>query len=261
MVFEQIDLALIALWLFFLFFAVLVYYIQTENMREGYPLEDDGGDTAPNQGLFPLPTPKTFILPHGRGEKTVPDYQREARDVALERSSASNGFPFLPTGDPMRDGVGPGSWAPRRDVPELDGKGHPKIRPMSHLEDFAVSAGNDPRGLTVVAGDGTPVGNVADMWIDEPEALVRYLEVDLFEGGGRKMIPLHFARIKADRVLVGSIHGRHFADVPGIKSHEQITLLEEEKIMAYYGGGLLYARAPSPAQPDAFPSSAGTAEG
>jgi photosynthetic reaction center H subunit len=29
--------------------------------------------------------------------------------------------------------------------------------------------------------------------------------------------------------------------VPGTKSAEQITILEEEKIMAYYGGGTLYA--------------------
>ena len=26
----------------------------------------------------------------------------------------------------MADGVGPASWAPRRDVPELDGHGHNK---------------------------------------------------------------------------------------------------------------------------------------
>jgi photosynthetic reaction center H subunit len=33
----------------------------------------------------------------------------------------------------------------------------------------------------------------------------------------------------------------NFADVPGIAKPDQITLLEEEKIMAYYGGGTLYA--------------------
>ena len=31
-----------------------------------------------------------------------------------------------------------------------------------------------------------------------------------------------------------------FAGVPGLKSPDQITLLEEEKVMAYYGGGSLY---------------------
>jgi photosynthetic reaction center H subunit len=40
---------------------------------------------------------------------------------------------------------------------------------------------------------------------------------------------------------VESILGNQFALVPGLKSQDQITLLEEEKIMAYYGGGTLYA--------------------
>ncbi len=241
MILDHIDLAQVAIWGFWLFFAILVYYLQTENMREGYPLESDDGKPSANQGPFPLPSPKTFILPHGRGEKTVPDYKGEDRELPLARTSEANGFPFAPVGDPMEGGVGPASWAPRRDVPELDGKGHAKIVPMSHAESFSVSAGNDPRGLTVVAGDGVPVGNVVDMWIDEPEALVRYLEVDLFEGGGRKLIPLYFARIRSDRVLVRSIFSEHFAKVPGIKSSGQITLLEEEKIMAWYGGGTMYA--------------------
>jgi photosynthetic reaction center H subunit len=40
---------------------------------------------------------------------------------------------------------------------------------------------------------------------------------------------------------VESILGNQFALVPGLRTHDQITLLEEEKIMAYYGGGTLYA--------------------
>ena len=35
--------------------------------------------------------------------------------------------------------------------------------------------------------------------------------------------------------------GHQFADVPGTKSTDQVTQLEEEKIMAYYGAGTLYA--------------------
>ena len=145
----------------------------------------------------------------------------------------------------MRDGVGAAAWAPRRDVPELDGKGHPKIVPMRALESFDVSAGRDPRGLPVEAGDGAIVGEVIDMWIDEPEALVRYLEVELSgeAGSGTRLIPLYFCRIQRDRVRVRSIFGHHFADVPKHRSGEQVTLLEEEKIGAYYGGGLRYASA------------------
>jgi photosynthetic reaction center H subunit len=36
--------------------------------------------------------------------------------------------------------------------------------------------------------------------------------------------------------------------VPGTKQPEQVTLLEEEKIMAYYGAGTLYAT-PDRAEP------------
>ena len=38
-----------------------------------------------------------------------------------------------------------------------------------------------------------------------------------------------------------AILGQQFADVPGTRSADQVTLLEEDKIMAYYGGGTLYA--------------------
>ena len=241
MIFDHIDLALIALYIFWLFFALLIYYLQTENMREGYPLEDEDGNLAPNQGLFPLPTPKTFRLPHGQGAKTVPHYESEDRELALERTSDGEGFPHRPTGDPMRDGVGPAAWAPRRDAPELDGKGHPKLVPMRDLPEHSVMAGRDPRGLPVVAGDGEVAGEVVDIWIDEPEALVRYLEVELAGGGGTRLLPLYFSRIKNDRVLVRAIFSEHFPNVPRHRSGEQVTLLEEEKISAYYGGGLRYA--------------------
>jgi photosynthetic reaction center H subunit len=143
----------------------------------------------------------------------------------------------------MADGVGPASWAPRRDVPELDGKGHPKIVPMAATEHFHVAAGRDPRGLPVQAGDGEVVGTITDMWLDEPEQLVRYLEVELNEdlGGGKRLIPLTMARIGSDRIKVRSIFGKHFAGVPQHASPRQVTLLEEDKICGYYAGGTLYA--------------------
>ena len=185
----------LAIWLFWIFFALLVYYLQTENMREGYPLEDDDGMAkSPNQGLFPLPKDKTFILPHGRGEVTVPSGQRKRpRRSGAGAHLGSPGSPYVPTGDPMIDGVGPAAWAPRRDVPELDGHGHAKIQPMSRLTDFHVSAGRDPRGKAVVAGDGEVVGRITDMWIDVPEQMVRFLTVDLNpEGTGKtRLIPIN----------------------------------------------------------------------
>ncbi len=242
--FGNFDLASAAIWMFWIFFALLVYYLQTENMREGYPLENDSGGASPNQGPFPVPKDKTFILPHDRGELTVPSGQRGDRDnLAMEATSQAAGSPFVPTGDPMVDGVGPAAWAPRRDVPELDAHGHAKIKPMSMLHDFAISAGRDPRGKAVVAGDGEVIGRIIDMWVDVPEQMVRYLTVDLNpEGSGQtRLIPINFCNIHSNRVAVRSIYSGHFAGVPDIANDEQVTLLEEEKIMAYYGGGTLYA--------------------
>ena len=52
---------------------------------------------------------------------------------------------------------------------------------------------------------------------------------------------MNFARVADGRVKVQSILGDQFAQVPGLRNAEQVTLLEEEKIVAYYGGGTLYA--------------------
>jgi photosynthetic reaction center H subunit len=242
--FGEFDLASLSLWLFYIFFAGLVIWIQRENMREGYPLEDDEGNPSSNPSMWPLPEDKTFKLPHGHGELTVPSGQTPERaDIALKRTGPGNGYPLEPTGDPMLDGVGPASWAPRSDRPELDGHGHPKIVPMSATEHFRVAAGRDPRGLPVVAGDGEIVGKITDLWIDEPEQLVRYLEFDLDSkwGSGSRLVPITFAKIKSDRVTILALYGKHFATVPKIASPRQVTLLEEDKISGYYGGGKLYA--------------------
>jgi photosynthetic reaction center H subunit len=240
--FGHFDLASLAIWLFWGFFALLVYYLQTENMREGYPLETEDGKAAPNQGPFPLPKAKTFLLPHGRGEVTVPNGAREARELALTRTAVSDGFPHAPTGDPMTDGVGPAAWAPRRDIPELDGHGHNKIVPMAQAKGFAVAAGRDPRGLPVQAGDLEVVGRISDMWVDAPEQLVRYLEIDL-NSGSKRLVPMPMVKIWPDRVRINSLSSDLFDAVPGTKSLTEITLLEEDKIGAYYAGGTLYAAA------------------
>ena len=245
--FGDFDLASAAIWLFWIFFAGLVYYLQTENMREGYPLRDDNDGVPANESLFPLPKEKTFKLRDGRGELTVPSNAYEAEkmrtDLALAQSSPATGSPWIPTGDPMADGVGPAAWAPRRDAPELDAHGHVKIKPMSMLEDFKVSAGRDPRCLPVVGRDGEVVGRVTDMWVDVPEQMVRFLTVDLNpEGTGKtRLIPMNMAKIGTDRVVVRSLMASNWDGVPATKSMEQVTLLEEDKIMAYYAGGTMYA--------------------
>ena len=245
--FGDFDLASAAIWLFWLFLAGLVIYLQTENMREGYPLRDDDDEPPANESLWPIPKGKTFKLRDGRGELTVPSREYEdskmRKDLALAQSSETSGSPWIPTGEPMVDGGGPAAWAPRQDHPELDAHGHVKIRPMATLEDFKVSAGRDPRGHPVVGGDGEVVGRVTDMWVDVPEQMVRFLTIDLNpEGSGKtRLIPMNMAKIGTDRVVVQSLHAHNWEAVPVIKKSDEVTLLEEEKIMAYYAGGTLYA--------------------
>lgn len=238
--FGNFDLASLSIWLFWGFFALLIYYLQTENMREGYPLESEDGKTAPNQGPFPLPKAKTFILPHGRGTVTVPNGEREARELAMARTAVSEGFPHAPTGDPMKDGVGPASWAPRRDLPELDGHGHNKIVPMARAEGFMVSAGRDPRGMKVQANDLKMVGTVSDLWVDAPEQLVRYLELSL-DSGEKRLVPMPMAKINSDRVVVSALSSDLFAGIPATRSSTEVTMLEEEKISGYVAGGIMYS--------------------
>ncbi|MEO0342653.1 MAG: photosynthetic reaction center subunit H [Pseudomonadota bacterium] len=238
--FANFDLASLAIWGFWVFFAGLIVYLQVENMREGYPLQNDDGDLSANQGPFPVPGPKTFERPNGLPNVTVPTLAKEGRDVAMARTAASEGFPFEPTGDPMLDGVGPASWAPRADRPEMDAHGNPKIVPMSSAKGFRVSAGVDPRGLPVISGDGQNVGTITDIWIDEGEQLPRYLELEI-SGKGKRLVPATMIKIKSDRTIIRSLYADQFANVPSHKSDRQVTMLEEEKISAYYCGGTLYA--------------------
>lgn len=235
--FATFDLARIALWLFWLFFAGLVIWLQRENQREGFPLESDDG--TPAGSLWSTPEPKVFALPHGRGTYEAPNSLPDRKDLALARTNAASGFPFEPTGDAMVDGVGPAAWAVRRDEPELDGHGHPKIRPMSAVEGFSVAAGRDPRGMQVIANDRVAVGSVIDLWVDVPEQLVRYLEVRL-EDGSTRLLPMTMARITSEGVKVGSISSVRFPDVPRIAARDVVTKLEEDKISAFYAGGYLY---------------------
>ncbi len=239
---QYVDVAQLVLYAFWIFFAGLIYYLVRENHREGYPMETEDGRTGVTG--WPIPRPKTYLLPHG-GEATVPDGWREKRQFDAAPTHRWNGAPLEPTGDPMLAGVGPGSWAERADVPDLDEHGAPKIVPLRVAgAAYAVSGKDvDPRGLPVLGADGQAAGTVKELWIDKMEMMFRYLEVEIGRGDAarRVLLPMNFARVKRDGVRVASIMSTQFGHVPALRSPDQITLLEEEKVMAYYGGGTLYA--------------------
>ncbi len=237
------DVAQVTLYVFWLFFAGLIYYLLQENKREGYPLESDRSENIKVQGWPPMPSPKTFRLQHG-GTVTVPNDKRSAQTLAATPSANHFGAPLNPTGDPMLAGVGPGAYADREDVIELTFEGEAKMVPLRAAPDYEVAPQDtDPRGLPVLGADGKSGGTVTDVWVDRSEMLFRYLEVAVAAPGGerRVLLPINFTRIGARQIKVASILSYQFAQVPATREADRVTRLEEEKIMAYYGGGTLYA--------------------
>lgn len=235
----HIDVAQIVLYLFWIFFAGLLFYLRREDRREGYPLENDITGEVEDMGVVWMPEPKTFALANG-STVTVPNYARETRPLNAEPVAPFPGAPIAPTGNPLLAGVGPGSWAERQDHPDVGNNGQPVIRPLRVASDYFVADGEpDPRGMSVIGGDGKSAGTVSDVWVDTAEAIIRYLEVSV--GERTVLLPWGFADVRGGKVDVPALHSHQFADVPATAGADQVTLLEEEKIMAYFGAGTLYA--------------------
>lgn len=237
-----VDLAQILLYLFWLFFAGLIYYLVRENHREGYPMESGTSGRAVVKG-WPIPEPKTFKLESGK-TVTVPDMHRGEPPLGGRPSSSTLGSPLEPLTGGMRDAVGPGAYALREDEAELTTHGEPAIRPLRTAAGFDVAPQDtDPRGLPVMGADGKQGGIVKDIWIDSAEMMFRYLEVQTEGKNGARnvLLPIPFASIRRNQVEVHAIYSMHFADVPGTRHPDQVTKREEDMISAYYGAGTLYA--------------------
>jgi photosynthetic reaction center H subunit len=74
--------------------------------------------------------------------------------------------------------------------------------------------------------------------------LFRYLEVVLADNSRTVLVPVNFTRItRRQGVKVHALYAHQFADIPAPRHAETVTSLEEEKILAYFGAGLLYADA------------------
>ena len=249
-----IDLVDVCLWAFTIFFFGLVFYLQQESRREGFPLEEDRTGKIHRTDFVFYPPKKTFNLPNGQGTVSVPPGTRDKRPLAMERTAVWDGAPYTPTGNPMKDGVGPAAYTDRMDIPDVTDDGRPRIVPFRAEPDYTVPKQDlDPRGLPVVGCDGKTAGVVTDLWVDRSEAIIRYLEVNIGDEAMPKsvLLPMTFAVINGGpigainkgrkRVEVHAIRADQFADVPVTRQPEQVTRLEEDKICGYYGGGKLYA--------------------
>jgi photosynthetic reaction center H subunit len=248
------DVAQVTLYVFWIFFACLIFYLRREDKREGYPLDSTALGGGVVHGFPRMPDPKSYLLSNGH-IATLPNHKNDRRDVAVAPIARWPGAPVEPTGNPMLDGVGPGSWADREDLPELNIDKIPCIVPLRVAEGtYLESRDPDPRGMKVVGADREIGGVVTDVWVDRAEALIRYLEVEVVTAVGgdatggpaaakRVLLPMPFAKIdgRRGRVRVSAILGGQFADVPVTASPVQVTKLEEDRIVGYYGAGTLYA--------------------
>ena len=250
---NHLDVAQITLYLFWLFFIVLIIYLQREGKREGYPLlrEDGEVQTGFVDYFPPIPEPKAFELPHGGGTVYAPDmYEGDKRgEVALQRVSNLHSDPYEPTGDGLADGVGPAAWAQRKDEPDMTAHGKPSIVPLSSDPEFMLLEGDvDPRGVDVWGNDMEIAGTVTDVWVDRAEFLIRYVEMQVKDSEQKVLIPMTLCTLHRGaefrgppgKVLVRSLLASQFAGCPGTASPTQVTRLEEDKIMAYFAGGKFF---------------------
>ena len=237
---SHIDLTLVLLYTFWIFFAGLVYYLHRESKREGYPLVADSAKRGRSTPMADPIGPKTFRLRTGNSV-TVSGGRPDTRAVAAEPAALFPGAPLNPTGNAMADGVGPASYAMRADTPDITVDGQTKILPLRLATEFHLEPRDtNPIGLPVLGVDREVAGTIKDCWVDRSEYIMRYYEVALTDGRS-VLLPANFARVTERAVKVNAIKAAQFTGVPGLRHPDQVTLLEEDKITGYYGGGYLYA--------------------
>ncbi len=263
---SYLDVAQVALYVFWIFFLALVLYLNRESKREGYPLRGGKNGDKPVDLLLGVPAPKTYKLYHG-GEVQLPSGKNDDDRPLAARSGRVEGDPIIPTEDCMTHGIGAAAWVERENAPDQMLDGSPRLKPMSALsDDFYVPEGTvDPRGLPVHTREGTAVGSISDIWVDCMERIPRYYTVTL-NSGGTVLLPImlstirkstkaptegslmHRLTVRARYIDVASVYAHQIDGVPRLSNPMSVTLREEDQIQAYYGGGQLHA-SPDLAEP------------
>lgn len=258
---QYIDVAQLVLYVFWLFFVFLVLYLNKESRREGFPLRFHENDRGAPSTEHKVPEAKTYRLLHGDDVQLPSGKNDDHRELNATPIGPWPGAPLVPNGNAMLDGLGAAAWAERSDTPDMTTEGEPRIMPLSQLpeEEFYVAEKSiDPRGMDVRACDGVVVGKISDIMLDRMEFLPRYYQVEL-DSGKTVLLPMMYMTIKrkqrapttgsmADRVIqrrqkevrVASLNAAQFEDVPLTASNSVVTLLEEDKIQAYYGGAHVF---------------------
>lgn len=228
--------------LFIGFFIALVFYLQREGRREGFPMEHEGTGRVDTQGgPLLIASKKVFHLPHGQGVAIPENEERQPVDLPAKRTFRSLGAPYYPTGNPLEDGLGPAAFAERSRTPDLTFDGKPRIVPISDSHMHVVAKDPDPRGMTAIGADKATAGTITDIWVDQAEHVIRYLEVDT--GTKKVLVPMAMCvvRGKKNTVIIDALNADEFSNAPVPEKAGIITRYEEERAMAYFGGGYLYA--------------------
>ena len=240
-----VDVAQIVLYAFFLFFFGLVFYLRREDRREGYPLEAEVTGTLKRPDPLLIPTPKLFRLSDGKVKQAPQADTRPDRNYVGRKREPWPGAPLEPAGDdPMLDHIGPGSWVDRDDAHDHTFDGQLRIVPLRVATHFMVHEdGPNPIGMSVFGADRQVAGVVTDIWVDRGESFARYYEVELGAGGRHVLMPVTFCRTGrfSRTVKTEALLASQFAGIPAHADPDSVTLLEEEKITAYFGAGTLYA--------------------
>ncbi len=251
-----VDIAQVTLYVFWAFFAGLIFYLQRESHREGYPLLTDipgQTDQESVNDLVPTSAPvKRFKLFHG-GFTYTPDTSPPRKPENAIPAAWFPGAPLDPLGDALVDGLGPASYAFRADEPDLDTEGELRYIPLRSKPEYHVDTRlPNPIGMNVVGVDGVRAGTCIDVWIDVIENEVVFLEVALPEPASRRvLVPAPFVRYRprTNTASVRALAAERFPGIPGTRIEGRVTRLEEDKILGYFGGGAFYGmpRRPGPA--------------
>ena len=240
---EQTDFTQLLTAAFVLFFLGLVYYIRGEDKREGYPLEEAIPTLRHRIVGFPTTRePKTYERLEG-GLVTLP-HEYERRELNAQPRETFPGAPLYPIGEPLIAGIGPGSYALRRDEPFVMLDGSPQLEPLRVATDYiCVDRAFDPRGRSVVGADLVPAGRVVDIWIDKGSKILRYVEIALDGETRHRLVPIFSVNLpyQGSYISIESIKAAQLALAPVLKEPDTITAREEDFVNAFFAGGTMYA--------------------
>ena len=221
---SYIDVAQLVLYAFWIFFAGLIYYLRARGQARG--LSAGIATARPRVDVTGLPADAAAQDLPARARRHGHGAERQALAAAAEgqaRRTAGPARRWSPTGNPMLDGVGPGAYADRADVPDLTFEGHAEDRAAARGAATSTCRAQGPRSARHARSSAPTARSAAPCATcgsTAPRALFRYLEVEPSPAATRRvLLPINFARIDAATASrCASILGHQFAARAGARA-------------------------------------------